>query len=657
MDMDGVRPRKPKTAADEPKKPEFADQGRIGGLKEQMYSRETQPIKRPRRPLSTLERQTPDDWQEQAPPPKRESILPKSYSLPSILLIVAVLIFVVAAGITTSFFISGSNVVTSNKIDIAINGPRTIDGGEVLELQVAVRNNNNATLELADLVVTYPVGTRMPDNLSASMETQRIPLGTIEPGGTRNGTIRAVLFGRSGDLQDVKVALEYRLKGSSALFFSEALHTLLVSSGTLEIALEANTQAVAGQSLDMTATITSHAKTAVNDVVLRADYPFGFVLNSTSPETESDNLWSLGDMEPGETRTIRILGVMDGQTGDTRIFKFVAGTRKTRESKVVDVVLADFEQELAVTRPFLDMALTYDELPADEYIAFTGETIPITLHWRNNLSIALTDVVIAATIGGSGFDPFNITSDRGFYRSIDSVVLWDKTTTKGDLKLIPAGAEGTLSIRLTPSIADDLLSVKDPTIKLELHAAGQRLSEGSVPETIQATVSEEIKLATDATLTGQALYFENPLGSVGPLPPKVEHETTYGILWEITNTTNLIREAKVTAVLPPYVRWLGTVSPSVEYVTFNENDGTVTWNIGKILPDTGTGTKLPRRVAFSIGLVPSTSQVGQTPVIVQNQKLVGIDNFVELPVEVTFDDISTSLEEDDFADIYGVIVQ
>ena len=527
MDMDGIRP--PKGGA-EPEKPEFSEPGRIGDLKEQMYSRGTQPMKRPRRPLTSLERKIPEDWKEQTPPPKREPLLPRSYSWPSILLIIAVLVFVVAGGVAVSFIASGSNVVTSNKIDIAINGPRTVDGGEVLELQVAVRNNNSATLELADLVITYPPGTRKPANLSATMETQRIPLGSIEPGGTRNGTIRAVLFGRDGDRQDISVALEYRLSGSSALFFSDAKHTVLVASGTLEISLVMNTQAVAGQSIDMTATITSRAKTAVNDVVLRASYPFGFEVNSTSPETESAGLWNLGNLEPGEERTIRILGVLDGQTGDTRIFKFVAGTRKTPESSLVDVVLAELEQEVAVTRPFLGMSLAYDELTSENYIAVTGETVPITLTWRNNLDISLTDVVIAATISGSGFDPFNITADRGFYRSIDSVVLWDKTTTKGDLKLIPAGKEGTLLIRLTPSIANDLLAVQDPTIKIELHAAGQRLSEGSVPETIQATVSEEIRIATDAGFSGRALYFENPLGSVGPLPPKVEHETTYGIL-------------------------------------------------------------------------------------------------------------------------------
>lgn len=654
MDTDG---RQPPQKRDESEKPKFDDPGRIGNLKEQMYSRDVQPKKRPRRPLTSLDRNTPQEWQEPTPPPKKEPMLPRSHSLPSIVLIISILVFVIAGGVAISFFISGTNVVTSSKIDISINGPRTIDGGEVLELQVAVRNNNSATLDLADLVVTYPPGTRVPTNLALSMEDQRIPLGSIEPGGTRNGTIRGVLFGRNGEYQDIQVALEYRLRGSNAVFFAEAKHTILVSSGTLDISLNAKDTIVAGQNVDMTATITSNAKTTVSDVVLRATYPFGFEVISTSPETQSNGFWSLGNMEPGEARVVRIVGTLDGQTGDSRVFKFSTGTRKNARSTLVDVVLADFEKEVTVTRPFLGMSLSYAKLSSEDYVARIGKSVPIELSWKNNLDVSLSDVVVAATVSGSAFDPFNISANLGFYRSIDSVVLWDKTTTKGALSIIPGGQDGTLSMQLTPSLPNDALFVIDPTIKIELHAAGQQLSAGSVPETIQATVSEEIKVATNAGFSGRALYFENPLGSVGPLPPKIENETTYGILWELSNTTSLVRDVKVTAILPPYVRWLGTVSPSVENVTFNENDGTVTWYVGKLLPETGVRGKLPRRVVFSIGLVPSTSQVGKSPDLILNQKLVGIDNFVEVPVNITLNNLTTILDEADFANVYGTVVR
>lgn len=640
-----------------PDKPPFKDKGRIGELKEQMYSRERQPAKRPRRGLSALEKVTPDDWQTPKEQPKKGSIFPQSYSFASVFLVAAILFFVIAAGFAISYILSGGNVVSSSKIDIEVRGSRTVDGGEILELQVAIRNNNTAALELADLVVTYPPGTRMPANLSTPMETQRIPLGFIEPGGTRSGTVRAVLFGKSGERQDINVALEYRLEGSSAIFFAESSHDVLVSGGTLEVSVVANDEVVAGQQTDLTVTVTSNAQTKVSNAILRATYPFGFSVERIQPETQEEGVWRLGDIEPGGSRVIHISGKLDGQTGDERIFRFLAGTPDKLEDSTVDVLLADFEHSINVTRPFLSMTLSYEQLPARSYIARTGDTIPIQLQWQNTLDVALSDVVVAATLSGAGLDPFAISADRGFFRSIDSVVLWDKSTTKGELATVTAGQQGALLLRITPRLSEDLLDVLDPTIKIELHAAAQRLAEGEVPETIQATVTEEVKLATDIGYEGKALYFENPLGSVGPLPPKIEHETTYGILWEVTNTTSLVREAQVTATLPPYVRWLGVVSPSVEHVTFNENDGTVTWHLGKLLPQTGGGDRTPRRVVFNIGLVPSTSQLGETPPIVQSIKLSGIDNFTSVPLELEGEDLNTLLSEPDFADVYARIVE
>ena len=233
----------------------------------------------------------------------------------------------------------------------------------------------------------------------------------------------------------------------------------------------------------------------------------------------------------------------------------------------------------------------------------------------------------------------------------------DKTTAGDRLENIPAGATGSLLIRLVPKSKNNLAGIKNPTINMELHAAGQRLAESSVPETIQATVKEEIKIATDVGFGSSALYFENPLGSVGPLPPKVENETTYGILWELSNSTNDVENTSVTASLPPYMRWSGVSSPSSEHITYNENTRTITWNVGKLLSNTGVGTRASRRVVFSVGLVPSTSQVGENPVLIQNQKLVGTDSFTETSVVETYRDLTTTLHESKFVDFYGVVVR
>jgi len=642
-----------------------------------MYSRLRPPLQHPRRTLSASPQDSFGVWNDTNPGHHTEDgtqegsdnemydtfTAPKQtflsrYSTPMLFLLASVVMFAIIGGTAMVVLLSGSNTVTSRKIDVLLNGPRTLRSGDELVLQVSVHNNNNATLELADLLVTYPPGTREISDIGASLEAERISLGEIEPGGVRNGTIRSVLFGKNGETKEVSVELEYRLANSSGIFSTDPVtYRVPISSSALTISLDTHTQAVAGQRMDMTATITSNAQKIIRDVVVYPTFPFGFSVDTTSPPLHNDGLWELGDMEPGESREIRINGTLDGQSGDERTFRLIAGTRTTPQSRQVDTVLAEFEKRITVARPFLDMSLSFDGKEGDTYIATPGESVEVILSWRNNLPVGLSDVVIAATLGGTGFDPFRIDVDNGFYRSIDSLVLWDKATTDGELAQVSAGQEGMLRMRLTPKKGVQLAGVENPTITFELHAAGQRLSESRVPESLQASVKASVKVATDATFTSRGLYFDNPLGSVGPLPPKVHAETTYGIMWEVSNSTNSVENASVTAILPPYVRWIGSVSPAAEQVVFNENDRTVTWRLDKVLPNTGVGAIAPRRVVFGLGLIPSTSQIGKSPVLIQQQVFTGTDGFTDTFIRIPIDDVTTALHESRFADYYGLVTQ
>jgi len=68
--------------------------------------------------------------------------------------------------------------------------------------------------------------------------------------------------------------------------------------------------------------------------------------------------------------------------------------------------------------------------------------------------------------------------------------------------------------------------------------------------------------------------------NTGPVPPKVEQPTTYTVVWTVDNTSSAVGNAKVTATLPPHVKWLNETSPSGESVSYDQNSGLVTWEIG-----------------------------------------------------------------------------
>ena len=130
------------------------------------------------------------------------------------------------------------------------------------------------------------------------------------------------------------------------------------------------------------------------------------------------------------------------------------------------------------------------------------------------------------------------------------------------------------------------------------------------------------------------------------MPPKAGTETTYALVFSLTNTTNEIQNAVVKAVLPSYVRWTGIHSPSNEDITFNQNDGTVTWKVGTIGANVGVAGNVPKQAAINIGFTPSTSQIGQQPPLVRGVTLTGKDAATEKSVTRTAADVTTNIVGD-----------
>src|SRR3989338_8096145 len=554
----------------------------------------------------------------------------------------AVVFFLGAVAFFGYYFLfgGGSFGASPSNIGISISGPPQIEGGAPTELQIVVVNRNKVPLELADLVVTYPKGTRSPTDFATDLQNQRIPLGVIEAGGTRQGTVSAVFAGNEGDHADGTGELEDRTGGSSAIFAASANYSIVFSSSPLSLVVTGNNETISGQPVEMTIAVASNANAPVRDVLFSARYPFGFKFSSADPAPASaespgsSGTWKLGDIFPGQKREVTIRGVLSGEQGDDRVFHFTAGTRKdtTATSTAIETSLADNIFTVSISKPCLGLALSVAGATGPNIVVSPGANVSVAIDWQNNLPTAITDAVIVAKLSGFPIDGTTVHTPDGFYRSNDDVVIWDKTTSGGALATLLPGAHGKVGFSFQMPKSDALKNIINPSLEISINAAGKRIGETIVPQNLQATAKQRISLASDIALTAQGLYYANPFGSVGPMPPKAGTETTYAIVLTVTNTTNKITDAKVTAHFPPYVRYVGICSPRTECdpdtkkLTFNQEDGTLTWNMGDIEPGVGLNGTAPRQTAIAIGFMPSTSQIGQEPVLLQDIKLIGIDS-------------------------------
>lgn len=629
---------------------------KINRLRRAMYSRSlSENIKdRPRRVLRLDAPPVSEEWAHE------EETAPASLSAPRglgagrfalrILLGAAIAFFVGAAGFFGYYFTfgGGSSAVSPGNIDIIVSGPSRIPSGAPAELQISVVNKNQAPLEYAELVVTFPSGTRSAIDFASDYPNMRQSLGTIESGGSRLGTIKAIFSGTEGAHGTVKVELEYRLEGSSAIFVASSGYGFTFASSPLSVSVTGNAETVSGQPVEIQVTVASNADAPLKDILLGVEYPFGFTFSSSDPApiAAGARTWSLGDFAPGAKKTLTLRGVLSGESGDERIFNFVAGTRKTQSAQNVQDVLADYSHHMLVSRPFLGLSIAVNkDTGGGTPVAGPNDTVNVVVSYENNLSTAITDAVIVARLAGIPIDGATVRSSDGFYRSSDKSVLWDKTTTNGTLATLAPGARGTVNFSFQVPPSTELEDVRNPRLDISVYAAGKRVSEAGVPQNLQATALQTVRIASDLQLFAQGLYYTNPFGSTGPLPPKADQETTYAVVVSITNTTNKITGAKVVATLPPYVRWVGIYSPSSEKVTFNPSASTFEWDVGTIEAGEGIGGENPRHAAIVIGFTPSTSQIGQQPPLVRSITLTGKDE-TGASVSKTANDVTTNIVGD-----------
>jgi hypothetical protein len=99
--------------------------------------------------------------------------------------------------------------------------------------------------------------------------------------------------------------------------------------------------------------------------------------------------------------------------------------------------------------------------------------------------------------------------------------------------------------------------------------------------------------------------------------------------------------------LPPHVKWLGKISPADSSLSYNSQNGRLTWKIGELLAS--TGTLLPvKQVAFQVSITPGLANLGNLVELIGQSKATGHDDFVGVSLSSTDSAIDTNLPDDPF---------
>ncbi|TSC84599.1 MAG: Uncharacterized protein G01um101417_130 [Parcubacteria group bacterium Gr01-1014_17] len=570
------------------------------------------------------------EWEKEpavpdAPPPPSPRT---AMSFARKLFIVSSLFFVAAVSFAAFVVLRGGNVVSSEKVSVQFSGPLSVAGGEPFSFEVSVRNDNNSEIEAADLLLEFPEGTRRADNPRADFRRYREALGAISPGESLLKKEEAILFGEEGEQLSISATLEYRVRGSNALLKKTARYEVVLGTAPLSISVEGPRESANKAPFELVLEVKSNSATALRDIMVEADYPFGFAFNSASPRpTSGERVWALGDIPAGGTRRITLAGVLSGAEGDERIIRFRAGPAETGGGRAIGTALVSASHAVLLRKPFLALSILVGSEEGTEFIVEKGKTVRVGIAWENNLPSRATDAQIIVRLEGALYDPASVLPEGGYYRAQEGTIVWD-TSSDSSLGVLEPGDRGvkyfSVNVRGPGS---GVYALKNPSFSMNTTIAARGpAGAGESGGAIETKVKADVKLLAYLSLSTRLVRWSGPFSNRGPIPPKVGEETTYTIVWSLSNAFNDLADARVSATLPSYVRFVGAVSPVSERVSYDAVSGGVVWDVGELKAGVGIGGS-PREVAFQVALVPADNQAGTVPTIISEAVAEGDDRF------------------------------
>jgi len=165
----------------------------------------------------------------------------------------------------------------------------------------------------------------------------------------------------------------------------------------------------------------------------------------------------------------------------------------------------------------------------------------------------------------------------------------------------------------------------NPELILNASFRGTRVVDGRPGAVVETNLTKKVRLNSRLHLAARAVHKSGPFTNTGPLPPSAGVETSYTIIWSVSNSSNELDNLVLKTTLPSQSKWLNVVSPLGENVDYNPTNGEVTWSAGRVPVDT-SGAPV-KELYFQVGFTPSANQVGSTPKLIGPTSISAIDGF------------------------------
>ncbi|HEA84620.1 MAG TPA: hypothetical protein ENI04_01400 [Candidatus Wildermuthbacteria bacterium] len=536
------------------------------------------------------------------------------------IIIVGVLAIVLVAA-----FVWQQNIFSKEVLKLEILVPGEADMGQEVVYTVKYKNNGNVRLEDPTLIFEYPGGAVFLEGDSRRVTQE---LDDIYPGQERTIEFPARLFGKKDEVKEAKAQITYTPKNLTGQFSAETTASTVISFVPINFELDLPSRIESSQAFEFSLNYFSNSEYPLSNMRISIDYPEGFTFKSASPASIGESEWSLGLVNRAEGGRITIVGALEGELNEAKIFRARIGSWE-------DGTFTLFKEsvrgvEIAVPQLLISQRVNDNA----EFVALPGDTLHYEIYFKNVSDKNLENLFLVINLDGRPLDLLTLRATYGTSQQGGRSILWESRDV-GRLRFLGKGDEGRVEFWVDVAEEWEQLSSQDKDFSIKTTV-------------VLSDIREEFSIPVSSKLSiEQTGYFQDEVfGNQGPLPPQVETPTTYTITWTASNLYSDVHNVKVKASLAQGVQLSGNIFPQDSSLVFDSVSREVIWDAGDIVA--GAGTFGPAAsVSFQISFTPQEFQIGTTPELIGEARITGDDIFTNRLVSSANEAITTALPDDE----------
>lgn len=539
------------------------------------------------------------------------------------------------------FLWGGRSSFTEKNVQFSIETLGEIASGGKADYLVKFANKNPQALTDVRLVFFYPndaVVIKDGKQMTSTL-TEETKIDRIESGGSGEYRFSAYLVGGRGEVKKATARLVFTPEAIRSSFEKEVDAATTINALDVALTLVAPPNAVSGQALSYLLDYRNESSQELTNLTLKFVFPDGFTPTGFNPSPALGNAtWLIKQVKPGEGHRIVIDGLLKGAERENKSVAVIL-------QREVEGTTIDYEKAASsttISTPLLSTEISVNN-QLSNYIAQLGEQLNYKIKFSNNSEVDLLGLTISAKLDGTMFDLGSLHT-TGFFDAGARTVSWNASSSALLNRLAPEQyGVVDFSINLKNTFPTSGLGAKDLAAKVSVKAETFTIPPGYFSDSLTARAESITKIKSLPGFEQTAQYSAGGLEGRGPVPPRAGQKTVYTIMWRLSNTSGDILKTVMKGVLPAGINWEDSarVNGQQPLPSFKSASREIIWDVGTL--PSGTGSTAPKYEAvFQISVMPSSAQVGTSPILIKNLTLEGEDGATRQLFILSGKDLSTN---------------